>query len=174
MAREASRLDSRGAKGSGGRKPESSQGTLRPAAEDGVRETGAALGAPHQLHQLFSQFGHDGVPASGSWLSGLLPRHMGKGRLRRPAWRDGSGKRAGRLDARKATGERPTCRDRACQARSEPQPGVSRTGSTGATSGFSFTTGPKAGGPGGASPEAEVGGRCWEDPRAAWRAPGGF
>ena len=131
---------------------------MRPAAEDGVRETGAALGAPHQLHQLFSQFGHDGVPASGSWLSGLLPRHMGKGRLRRPAWRDGSGKRAGRLDGRKATGERPTCRDRACQARSERQRGVSRTGSTGATSGFSFTTAPKAGGAGGASPEAEVGG----------------
>lgn len=55
------------------------RGTLRPAAEDGVRETGAALGAPHQLHQLFSQFGHDGGPANGSLLSGLLPRNMGKG-----------------------------------------------------------------------------------------------
>ena len=94
LAREASRLDSLGAKRSGGWKPESSRGTLRPAAEDGVRETGAAVGAPHQLHQLFSQFGHDGMPASWSWLSGLLPRHMGKGRLPRSEWRDGGGKRS--------------------------------------------------------------------------------
>lgn len=79
-------------KGSGGWKGEPSQGTLRPAAEDGVREPGAALGAPHQLHQLFSQFGHDGVPAGGSSLSRLLPRNMGKGRFRRHEMRDGSGK----------------------------------------------------------------------------------
>lgn len=86
LAREASRLDSRRAKGSGDWTCESSQGTLSPAAEDGVRESRAALGAPHQLHQLFSQFGHDRVPASGCWLSGLLPRHMGKGRIPRQEW----------------------------------------------------------------------------------------
>ena len=92
-------------KGSGW-KSEPRQGTLCPAAEDGVRETGAALGAPHQLHQLFSQFGHDGVPASGSSLSGLPPRNMGKGRLQGQELWDGSGKRAGRVDGRRAEGER--------------------------------------------------------------------
>ncbi|ELW47404.1 hypothetical protein TREES_T100014388 [Tupaia chinensis] len=69
-------------------------GTLSPAAEDGVGETGAALGAPYQLHQLFSQFGHDGVLAGGSSLSGLLPRNMGKERLRRQELRDGGGGKA--------------------------------------------------------------------------------
>lgn len=64
-------------------KREPSPGTLRPAAEDGVREAGTALGAPHQLHQLFSLFGHDGAPANESLRSGLPPRNMGKGRLRR-------------------------------------------------------------------------------------------
>ena len=74
---------------------------MRPAAEDGVREAGTALGAPHQLHQLFGQFGHDEVPASGSLLSELLPRNMGKERLRRQELWDSSGKAVGSLDVRK-------------------------------------------------------------------------
>lgn len=150
---------------------------MRPAAEDGVRETGAAFGAPHQLHQLFSQFGHDGVPASGSSLSGLLPRNMGKGRLRRQEVRDGGGEGAGRLDARKTKGDRATCRDRACQAspsgsKEFPVPEV--------PSHFRlpFCYRPsRREDPGVTSPEAEVGGRkgfgdlCsrpafWSSPRA--------
>lgn len=96
-------------------------GTLRPAAEDGVGKTGAALRAPHQLHQLFSQFGHDGVAARGSLLSGLLPWNMGKGRLRRQELRDGSGQGRGRFDARTGREGRCTCRDPACQTRSDRQ-----------------------------------------------------
>lgn len=90
---------------SGGWKREPNRGTLCPTAENGVRETGAALGAPHQLHQLFSQFGHDGVPARGSSLSGHLPRNMGKGRFRRQEFQNGSCKWVWRLDQRKAKGE---------------------------------------------------------------------
>lgn len=78
---------------------------MRPAAEDGVGETRTALGAPYQLHQLFGQFGHDGVPASGSLLSGFLPRNMGKGRFWRQQMRNGSGQAVGRLNARKTKGE---------------------------------------------------------------------
>lgn len=76
-------------------------GTLRPAAEDGVGEPGAALGAPHKLHQLLSQFGHVGGLASGAALPQHLPWHMGKGRLQRPELRDG-----GRRHRRSAGAER--------------------------------------------------------------------
>lgn len=59
---------------------------MRPAAEDGVRQSGTALGAPHQLQQLFGHFGHDGNwTRSGSLLLGLRSRNIGKGRLEKRA-----------------------------------------------------------------------------------------
>lgn len=86
-------------------------GTLRPAAEDGVRQPGAALGAPHQLQQLFGHFGHDGDWARGSLLPGLRPRNIGKGRVEKGAAERRPGGRA-RRGTHAAAGT-----DRACQAR---------------------------------------------------------
>lgn len=61
-------------------------GTLRPAAEDGVRQPGAAFGAPHQLQQLFGHFGHGGDWARrGSLLLRLRSRNIGMGRLEKRA-----------------------------------------------------------------------------------------
>lgn len=67
---------------------------MRPAAEDGVRQSGTALGAPHQLQQLFGHFGHDGDWTRGSLLPVLRSRNIGKGRLEKRA----AGRRRPRRD----------------------------------------------------------------------------